>query len=280
MAGPIWQMCASPELAGFPEAAVLNRFVAAAQSNSHILAAVLHGSHARGAADPWSDIDLGLVVADDGYDDFLAGREMFVRQLGEPLFLEDFDIPGMMFFILADGTEGEISINCESDFIEPHGTWCALLDKNETLSKVRPRSQPDPSEQAERLRRQITWFWHDLSHFITAMGRGQLWWAAGQLEILRRVCVILARLQHDFSDLDAADDPYFKIDKAVAAVELAPLATTYAPLERAAMLTAAQKIVSYFRQAARPLSVANGISYSDALEQLMLERLSLLTDGD
>jgi len=42
------------------------------------------------------------------------------------------------------------------------------------------------------------------------MGRHQLWWAQGQLEVLRRCCVNLARLQNNFSDTDAGEEAYFK----------------------------------------------------------------------
>ena len=253
-----------------------SRFLSICHSDPRILAAFLHGSHARGAADEWSDVDLGIVIADAMYEDFIAGREAFIRQMGEPLFIEDFDIPGLLFFILADGTEGEITIDRASDFTEPYGPWRALVDKNNTLAKAKPRPEPDHAGQAEILRRQITWFWHDLSHFITAMARGQLWWAAGQLEILRRLCVILARLAHDVADADAVDDPYFKLDKALPTGDLAPLAATFVPLERAAMLAAARRLVDYYRQTARPLAEKHAMRYPFELEGMMLGRMERL----
>lgn len=263
---------------------VLNRFITACQSDPHILTAILFGSHAGGAADAWSDLDLGVVVADDAYDDFIAGREAFVRQLGEPLFIEDFDLPGILFFILADGTEGELSIDRASDFTEPHGPWRALVDKTGVLENFRNRvSGRNPVsktvQQREALRRQIMWFWHDLSHFITALGRGQLWWAAGQLEILRRICVNLARLHHDFADEEVDDDPYFKLDKALPDEALAPLRPTYVPLERPAMLAAARAVIDFYRQLAATLAEEHGIAYPADLERLMLDRLDKLTGG-
>ena len=260
-----------------PTNKILDRFRSICHSTPRILAATLNGSHASGRADEWSDLDLGVVVADDAYDDFIANRQAFIRRLGEPLFIEDFDIPGLLFFILADGTEGELAIDRASDFTEPYGSWRPLVDKGSTLARAKPRSQPDPAAQAESLRRQVMWFFHDLSHFITAMARGQLWWAAGQLEILRRTCVILARLSLDFADADATDDPYFKLDKALPAGELAPLATTFVPLERAAMLAAAHTLVDYYRQTARSLAEAHAIRYPVELESLMLERMERLS---
>jgi hypothetical protein len=80
----------------------------------------------------------------------------------------------------------------------------------------------------ETLRRLVYWFWHDLSHFITAMGRGQLWWAYGQLEELRRYCVNLAHLRHNFS---AEAEGYEKIEQALPIEHLSSLQVTFCPLE-------------------------------------------------
>ena len=66
---------------------VLNRFVAACQSDERVVAAFLGGSYARGTADGYSDLDLGLITTDEAYEDFVAQREAFIRQLGEPVFL-------------------------------------------------------------------------------------------------------------------------------------------------------------------------------------------------
>jgi len=162
---------------------VLDHFVAACQADRRVVAAFLGGSYATGAADAHSDLDLGLIAADAAYEDFLAGRAAFVRQLGEPLLLEDFERPNAVFFILADGAEAELAIGRESEFADIHGgPYRVLLDKKGIIEGVVfPWAEPDPAEQTEALRRLIYWFWHDLSHFITAMAREQLWWAHGQL---------------------------------------------------------------------------------------------------
>lgn len=268
----------SPDNAAADVQIALTRFIDACQSDPRVRTATLYGSLARGTADDWSDLDIGVVLADDAYDEFVAGREAFVRQLGEPLFIEDFDIPGILFFILADGTEGELSIDRAGDFTEPHGAWRALVDKDGTLSRARPRPEPDPDERAELLRGQIMWFWHDLSHFITAVGRGQLWWASGQMEMLRRTCVNLGRLRHDLNDPEVGDDPFFKLDKALPGEALAALRPTFVPQERAALLGAARIILEFYRALARPLAEEHGIRYPAELEALLRHRMAQL-DG-
>ena len=95
---------------------VINRFTSACQDDSRVVAAFLGGSHVTGTVDIYSDVDLYLITRDEDYEDFLAGRKAFVALLGEPLFLEDFGIPNCKFFVLSDGTEGELWIGSESGF--------------------------------------------------------------------------------------------------------------------------------------------------------------------
>jgi predicted nucleotidyltransferase len=65
-----------------------------------VVAAFLVGSYARDATDAYSDIDFGLIILDEAYDDFFADRKAFLRLLGEPVFLEVFSDYGfdIVFF--------------------------------------------------------------------------------------------------------------------------------------------------------------------------------------
>jgi predicted nucleotidyltransferase len=254
-------------------AAVIERFTAACREDERVIAACLVGSHARGAADLYSDLDLWLLTTDEAYEDFLAERETFIRRLGEPLFFESFGCAHAVFFILADGAECELTAGRESQRGQLlTGPYQVLLDKRRVLAGVElHRPEPDRTEQHERLRRLISWFWHDLSHFTTAIARGQLWWAYGQLEILRRMCVDLLRLQQDFS---STEEGYDKVDLAVPVEQLAPLLPTYCPMEPEPMLQAALAIVRYFQQVAPPLAHAHGIPYPDRLDRLICDRLA------
>jgi predicted nucleotidyltransferase len=255
--------------------AVINRFVAACQADERVVAATLYGSYARDAADAYSDLDLGLITTDAAYEDFVAGREAFIRLLGEPVFLEDFDLPNLVFVIFPDGTEVELALGSESQFNHNHGgPYRVLLDKKHLLAgAVFPRSQPTPAEQIETLRRLVSWFWHDLSHFIAAMGRGQLWWAYGQIEALRRYCVNLARLRHDFS---AEADGYEKVEQAIPEEQLSSLQATCCPLEPGAMLQAVLVIVRFYQELAPHLAQTHGIPYPAALARVMSDRLEQL----
>jgi hypothetical protein len=119
----------------------------------------------------------------------------------------------------------------------------------------------------------VHWFWHDLSHLIAALGRGHLWWAHGQLEALRAYCVNLIRIEEN---VEAQEEAYEKLDQAISTTRLSALQTSFSPMERRAMLRAAVKIVSFFRERAPIVASAYGVTYPVELERLMCDRLDTL----
>lgn len=250
-------------------------FVQACQEDKRIVAAFLFGSYTNGNPDQHSDLDLCLVTADESYDDFVTQRDSFVRRLGEPLFMDDFDIPGVLFLIFPDGSEVEVHYARESE-LEHYFTerYKVLLDKK-TITGDLPIIQQDVDldRQTARLRRFTYGFWHDFSHFTTAMARDQLWWAQGQLEALRSICTGLARLRNDFSDTEVDGEVYFKIEKAMPIDVLSPLQETFCPMERESMLRAVFLLAKYFKEVAEPLATEHGIRYPTELEALMIDRL-------
>jgi hypothetical protein len=257
---------------------IMNRFVAACQAEERVLAAFLGGSYARGAADAYSDLDLYLITTDEAYDDFLTGHEAFIRLLGVPVFLEHYkgEWGDFVFFIFANGAEGELGFGCQSRFHHIHGgPYRVLLDKQRLLlGAVFPSYEPAQDRQIETLHRLVYWFWHDLlHHFITPMARGQLWSAYGALEDMRLTCVNLARLRQNFL---AEAEGYEKVEQALPIEQLAPLQATFCPMERDAMLQAALIIVRFYQELAPPLAQAHGIPYPADLARLMSGRLEQL----
>jgi predicted nucleotidyltransferase len=87
---------------------VVSRFVEACSADDRVVAAFLCGSRARGEADEYSDLDLCVITRDEAFESVMAERAAFVRQLGEPMFMEDFGLDRIAFFILSDGTECEL----------------------------------------------------------------------------------------------------------------------------------------------------------------------------
>ena len=254
---------------------VTDRFIAACQADARIVAAFLGGSYASGRADAHSDLDFYLITTDEAYDTFLAEKEAFVQQLGEPLFLENWGEPHGYLFILADGTEGDLWIGQESRFKQIHGgAYKVLVDKQGVLAGVElPLHRADPAQQLATLRQLIQHFWNEMSHFNKALAREQLWFAYGSLERMRHICVSLTRLQHNFADHDIDEDPFFKLEQAIPVERLAALQVTFCPFEKAAIRQAGFVILQFYRGVAADLATAHGIPYPAALDRLMVGRM-------
>lgn len=261
--------------------AFVDRFVKACLTDDRIVAAFVGGSYAKGYADAYSDLDLCVITTDQSFENFFNTREAFLRSLGELVFLEEFGNPNSSFYIFADDTEGELNFANENRLDQIHsGEFKTLLDKKNILAEATfPPFEPSSSEQQEKLRQEIYVFWHELSHFLTALGRDQLWWARGQLEALRSKCVNLARLKHNFLDPDIGEEAYFKLETVMPVEQLSALRKTFCPMEKGAMLNAVIAIVRFYQELAPALAQEHGIKYHQGLERVMVDRLQKLGEA-
>ncbi|MGH2641637.1 MAG: nucleotidyltransferase domain-containing protein [Actinomycetota bacterium] len=252
---------------------LLDRFVEVCSNDDGVVAAFLGGSRGRREADAYSDVDLCVIAKADAYEALVADRAGFVARLGTPLFFEDFGFANLVFFVLPDGTECELFFGSEGRLVElePGPTIRPLFDPGGILEGVAfAEERTDPREQHEVLRQILSWFWHELSHFISAMGRGELWWAAGQLESLRGHCVNLVRIEHG---VFAGEEPYEKLDRTIDPAALSPIAGTFVPMERDALLRAARELVRFYTEKAPGVAEENGATYPLELAELMVKRL-------
>ena len=261
--------------------AFVDRFVSACLADDRIVAAFLGGSYAKGYADAYSDLDLCVITTDQSFENFFNTREAFLRSLGDLVFLEEFGNPNSSFYIFADDTEGELNFGNENCLDQIHsGEFKTLLDKKNVLAEATfPPFEPSSSEQMEKLRQEIYVFWHELSHFNTAMRRNQLWWARGQLEALRSKCVNLARLKHNFLDPDIGEEAYFKLETVMPVEQLSALQQTFCPMEKGAILNAVIAIVRFYQELAPSLAEEHGIKYPQGLERVMVDRLQKLEEA-
>ena len=261
--------------------AFVNRLAEVCQSDDRVVAAFLGGSYAKGYSDSYSDLDVCVITIDQAFEDFCKEREDFLRAFGDLVFLESFGNPDTSFYIYADDTEGELNFASESRLHQIHsGAFKTLVDKKNILAEaVFPPFEPPSSGQVDKLRDLISVFWHELSHFITAMQRDQLWWARGQLEALRSVSVNLARLSHNFLDPEIGEEAYFKVETMMPVEGLSALRETFCTLDKVAMLKAAVTIVHFYQKLAPSLADQHEIEYPKSLERVMLNRLHKLQQG-
>jgi predicted nucleotidyltransferase len=257
--------------------ALIERLVKLCSNDERIVAAFLGGSRARDEADAYSDVDVTLIVADDVYAEVVAKKDVLLGGLGEPLFIEQFMAENPTFVIFADGVELELHVFRVADLSSIRsGPHRVLLDKQGVLEGMEfPLPEPNREEQTAELRQILLWFWHDVGHFTTAIGRGHLWWAAGQLEQLRSYCVNLVRVGQGTA---FEDEPYWKLDDEISTDDIEELRSTFVPVERKAMLQAARNVVAFFRRAAPPVANANGLPYPSDLADLITGHLERLPD--
>lgn len=250
---------------------LVDRVVALAEADDRIRAAFVYGSHATGSADRFSDLDIGLVTTDDAFDDVVADGDALVRKLGEPVFLDHFGNPAQLHVIFADGTALELIIDRESEltFEGPHRV---LVDKAGVSERAagRPGLTPESSDGPEQVRQRIQGFWHDVDHLVTALGRGNTWWAFGQLDELRRMVLNLARLE---IGLEPDDEAYWKVDGALKPDRLAALQATAASPDLEPMRDAGVALIDLYREVAPTLAASHGIEYPTELDRLLSDRL-------
>jgi predicted nucleotidyltransferase len=259
---------------GTPEGRLIERLVRAAQADERIIALILYGSRAAGGWDDHSDVDIGLVASDEAHADLVAGARGLVASLGEPLFLESFGDPAHLHAIFADGAELELMVQRQADVDLglPHR---ALVERAGLAGPAgRPEAASDADAEREEVRRLVQWFWHDVGHVITALAREQPWWAHGQLEQLRGVCLDLARLDAGMPLEEG--EPYWKVDAAVPAELLAGLTETVVPLEIGPMRLAALALIGLYRDLAQPLTARHGLPYPTRLDELLAGQLEAL----
>src|SRR5687767_14838071 len=143
--------------------AFVERFVKVCQADARVVAAFLGGSTAKGYADAYSDVDLCVITTEQSLEEFVQEREVFLRSLGDLVFLEDFGHRYTAFYIYADDTEGELNFFSEAQLGDIHsGPFRILLDKKHLLEGAEFSEQvPASSEQIEKLRSQVQGFWHE-----------------------------------------------------------------------------------------------------------------------
>jgi predicted nucleotidyltransferase len=257
--------------------AVVERFIELCQTDERITVAMLVGSYAKGTADAYSDLDVCVLAADEAFEELTGEKEDFVRRLGEPVFMTDWGQTDLVSYVLANGTVGEVIFGRESDAHAIQGPYVLLVDKKNRRGSLQISAEAvDTAAQTEVLRGLIDGFWHDADHFISAVGRGEWWWAQGQVEALRSICVSLERLEHDFGDGTAASEPYFKLDKAMPVDKLEVLRETFCRQEEADLLRAGVTVIGFYRQIARRLAQAHGLRYPEGHERVVLGHLETL----
>lgn len=271
-----------PDAAGFLRAPgghgeLLGHAVARLREDERVVALVLGGSLARGAADRCSDVDLYVVVRDGAFDAVLAEREAIAGGVGSTLFAFDVDpVPGGStdHIVLYEGPDGEpIKFDFmylkESD-LEPAPKWagCAVLeDEGGRGGGVVARSEglapppPNPEILRELNQKFWTWCWYVFGKIV----RGELWEALDGLHNIRSLALV--PLLHW-----AAERPhegYRQLEGKLDAETASRLGATLSPLEPEALYGALRAEMGLFRDLRAAVFSRHGPGFDPAPEKAL-----------
>lgn len=138
----------------------LHRLVEVVEPDERIRGLWLSGSIARGTADPGSDLDLVLAIADDAFDEFIADWRGWLATVTSTLLAKD--IPGSRLILYAL-TEDMCRIDAVVEPVgklqeSPHRTRLAVIDRDGLDARV-PDPSPRPGPNPERISMIIEEFW-------------------------------------------------------------------------------------------------------------------------
>jgi hypothetical protein len=95
----------------------------------------------------------------------------------------------------------------------------------------------------------------------------------GELEVLRQICVNLARMKYNFYDGFDAGEPYFKIENFLPVEQLSPLQDSFCVMQYDAMLQTALVLCRFYQDVAPHLAKQYDLTYQADLERMLIQQL-------
>ncbi len=183
--------------------AILDRLLAALQSDKRLAGLLVVGSGAEGFEDDHSDIDLCAVTT--SVDDVRPAFQEWGMKIREmlPMFhsLESPRAPNVYLwvFLLENFLEIDLCFLCLDDLRATRKRWKTVFDRsgrieNIMLSTWENRPKPDLEEA---YRSQISSIWHCIKHAAIAVQRQQPWRAIFELELIRDRTIELRGLREE-----------------------------------------------------------------------------------
>ncbi len=179
--------------------ALFDRLVAELDEDDRVRAVWLGGSLGRGIADDWSDLDLGCVIRDDQFTDWLSDLDDLYRRLGKPVLvgpLRDLHGGGVgrSQSVLFTGI-----VSLDLDLL-PSTMATRPVDTRTVFDRIDlPIGMPPPTDEQEWHRltdEALDFFWSMAAIALKYIGRGATARAVTQIDLLADTFVRLWRLAH------------------------------------------------------------------------------------
>jgi hypothetical protein len=177
---------------------VRQRLLALAEADERVVAAAITGSHAAGAGDEWSDVDLAFGIRGD----LLAALEHWTALLyGDFAALHHWDLPAgstvYRVFLLPGWLEVDIAFTPAAEFGPLGPSWHTVFGQTVELAPPAPPRRDDLAGLA----------WHHVLHARACIERGKPWQAEYWISGVREQVLALAclRLGHTTRYAKGAD---------------------------------------------------------------------------
>jgi hypothetical protein len=245
--------------------------------DERIAGVVIVGSGAEGFDDPYSDIDLSVVVEieDDTPRVFQDWRQWIERLLNVIWYAEATYGPNnfLHIFLLDGFLELDMGVLSFSNLAAKRARWRVAFDRSGTIDQIMRESwerRPKPHVRTTYQRR-LDSIWHFIIRAAVAVKRDQPWAALHEIEQVRNRAVELAELHtglenKHFRDMRRMPQPF------LAELEQTLVSTT----QPQAIMKALQAATRCFFRQARQLDEARGLDRAVRLEAKMLEYLSAM----
>ena len=251
------------------------------EKNPKVVALVLVGSHARETvykADPYSDMEIYIVVEDDKKEELEKELPEIVNQLGKVIFSYQNPLAGFST-VFEDLFRLEFPIVKKSDlssaFSRPKAQEVKVIfDKSAgELGKALGR-RPDGLDFKKLFKDQTVHFWYMAILAVQYFKKGEIYNSRSALQILQSSLIKLFELLQDPNILLLETNK--RIEQFLSAEQLESLKQLSPPYDHEQIRRALIKILSAFSQAAQKVTEKNNYSYNQEIEDYIKPKLEKL----
>ena len=176
---------------------VLAGLTEAARTDDDVVAAWLQGSRADGSADPFSDIDFYVAVADEAYDRF--DKLAFIQRVAPVLV--HYELPGLPGIVCL--LEGPVKLDLFAERVSSleqgeRSAVLVLVDKSDAASKLNTSWEPSKKEIASQVDALVRLTFQGSTWPVRLLRRGQwMTHAYSEIALIHNVILPLMLAQHD-----------------------------------------------------------------------------------
>ena len=174
-----------------PQLALIDRSVEVLRADERILAAWLVGSFALGHADPFSDVDLHCLVADDAMPSLEEGWRALADSIAPMVLVRPFPAHAGGACITEEWLHLDLVLHPEST-LDPKSVegMAPLFERRPGILPSEPTPRPAPTPVPYFPDEAVSWFFYMLGSLPVVVSRDEPAWAMNGVIVLRDDCLV------------------------------------------------------------------------------------------